>query len=95
MGTRKRYDSEFKREAVRLVLEQGYSVGGAATRLGVNAWTLRDWVEKAREKRSPQAAASESSAAEELKALRKQVKELEQENEILKKATAYFAKDSL
>ena len=93
MGTRKRYDVAFKQEAVRLVLEQGYSVGNAAARLGVNVWTLRDWVKKARESASP--TPSQTATAEELQALRKQVQELERENEILKKATAYFAKDRL
>lgn len=95
MGERIRYDASFRGQAVRLVLEQGYSVGKAATRLNMNVWTLRDWVRAAREKLSPQESALQHSGAVELNALRARVKQLEVENDILKKATAYFAKDSL
>jgi transposase len=95
MGARKHYEESFKAQAVRLVTEQGYSVRKAASRLGVNLWTLRDWVRKAQDKLSPQEAGIQSNAANELNALRSQVRQLQMENEILKKATAYFAKDSL
>lgn len=95
MGKRTQYSLEFKAEAVRLVLEQGYSSGQAAARLGVNLWTLRDWVELARKRIEPSVLLTQETSAQELKSLRQQVAQLKLENEILKKATAYFAKDIL
>ncbi|MBN2713339.1 MAG: transposase [Planctomycetes bacterium] len=48
MASRKRYSREFKLEAARLVVERGYSAKKAAERVGCNAWSLRDWVNKFR-----------------------------------------------
>ncbi len=86
----KRYSREFKDEAVKLV-ESGTAVRQAATELGISEFTLRDWVRrtaqpKDHEKREP-------TEAEELRRLRAEVKRLRMEREILKKATAFFAKD--
>jgi transposase len=79
-----------------MVAEQGYTYDAVSRQLGVNLWTLRDWVRKYR--KSGEVAPKGSPAAtgaEELKQLQSENRRLRVENDILKKATAYFAKDSL
>ena len=87
----KRYTEEFKREAVALVREQGYSVSEAAKSLGVAANMLYKWKEKVDTVDAGQALNEDEKA--ELKRLRKEVKDLRMEKEILKKASAFFAKE--
>lgn len=89
----KRYDREFKLEACKLVTEHGYSLREAAERLGTTAWSIRDWIKKFREEGALPPKEQTVDIAEELKQLRKETRQLRLENEILKKATAYFAKD--
>jgi transposase len=91
----KRYDKEFQLGAARLVVEQGYSRAEAARRLGVTATTITGWIERFRASGELPPADQVVPEAEELKALRKENKRLQLENEILKKAAAYFAKESL
>jgi transposase-like protein len=86
---------EFKLQAAKLVVEQGYSVRRASEQLGINHWTLRDWVRQFRTDGTLPPVGAVISEAEELKRLRKEVSELRMENDILKKAAAYFAKNSL
>ena len=90
------YSDEFKRDAVRLVVEQGYSFKAACQALGVCDATLRAWHAKLAPPPEP---CGEDASLDELQAenarLRKQLKRAELEREILKKATAYFAKESL
>jgi len=95
MGRNKSYNREFQLQTCRLVVEQGYSLKEAAERLGPSTWSIRDWIKKYRAKGELPAADQPVPEAEELKRLRKEVKQLQLENEILKKAAAYFAKDSL
>lgn len=86
---RRKYTAEFKDEAVKLVTEQGYKATEAARNLGINVNMLRRWIQ---EIENP----SVKNVAEmntELRRLRKEVKRLKMEREILKKATAFFAKD--
>ena len=87
----KRQPKEFKEEAVALVREQGYSVAQAAEAVGVTTTVLYKW----KEKLEAQLEGTELSDDErdELKRLRKEVKELRMEKEILKKASAFFAKE--
>ena len=85
----KRYSAEFKGEAVKLV-EGGTSVRQAARELGISEHTLRDWVKRAQPKKGE---GRELTEAEELRKLRAENKRLRMEREILKKATAFFAKD--
>ena len=92
---RKRYSREFRLQAARLVVEGGYSYARAAGRLGATEWSVRQWVKKFRESGDLPSAAEPVPQAEELKSLRKELSELRMENEILKKAAAYFAKESL
>ena len=89
--THKQYTKEFKEEAVALVLEQGYSVAQAAKSLGVGTSLLYKWKEKIEAQREGVALVEDER--DELKRLRKEVKELRMEKEILKKASAFFAKE--
>ena len=93
MAKRKHYDREFRIQACKLVVEQGYSYNEVSERLGVSSWSVRQWVKKYRSEGVFPPAGQTNTAAEELKQLRKENKRLQIENEILKKATAYFAKD--
>lgn len=94
------YTPEFRGEAVRLVLEQGLTAAEAATRLNMNQGTLAYWVTQARKgmKTTASVAGGVPSAAElvaENKQLRKALAEARMESEVLKKATAYFARGLL
>lgn len=93
------YAPEFRAEAIKLVLEQGFSVAEAAARLNMNQGTLAYWVTQARKagKNAPAKAGTQSPAelAAENKQLRKELAEARMERDILKKATAYFARESL
>ena len=95
MSKRKRYNREFQIQACRLVVEQGYSLREASERLGPSSWTIRNWIKKYRENGELPPADQPVPEAEELKRLRKELKQVQLENEILKKAAAYFAKESL
>ena len=95
MAKQRRYDKEFKLAAARLVVEQGYTQTEAAERLGVSAWSIGRWIEKYRATGELPPEGEPQPEAEEMKDLRKEVKRLRLENEILKKAAAYFAKESL
>ena len=91
---RRSYTPEFKQSAARLVREQGYSIAKAAESLGVDPGSIRDWVRQFAPEPAP--AADGASAAElrrELERLRAENKRLLMEREILKKATAFFARE--
>lgn len=87
----KQYPKEFKAEAVALVLEQGYSVPEAAKSLGIAANMLYRWKELHEQQAGGKTLVEDER--EELKRLRKENKELRMEKEILKKASAFFAKE--
>ena len=84
------YSREFKESAVKLVYEQGYAPAEAARSLGVDPATLRFWLKKFPAPTGGMA--PESSLKAELQRLREENKRLLLEREILKKATAFFAK---
>ena len=93
---RRSYDEAFKREAVRLVVEARYSFKAAAAAVNVSEQTLRSWHAKfAPEPPSCGDNATAQELREEIARLRRQLKRVELEREILKKATAYFAQESL
>jgi transposase len=85
------YPAEFRVEAVRRVRHSDESLVAIATDLGIAIPTLRRWVEASRPQ--PEVPIGDDERTE-LKRLRKEVRELRMEREILKKATAFFAKQS-
>jgi transposase len=95
MGSQKRYNREFQLEAAKLVVKHGYSVNEVAARLGITAWSVRYWISKFRNSGDLPQDEKTVAAADELTTLRKENQRLRLENEILKKAAAYFAKESL
>jgi transposase len=87
------YPPEFRDEAVRLVRMSRRPIPEVAAELGVNDQTLRNWVFAARaDGEEPEESATDDKA--ELARLRRRVKVLEQERDILKKAAAWFAKET-
>ena len=92
---RKRFSEAFKHDAVRLVTHEGYTFQAAAQAVGVSSKSLRDW-HKQRVPIAPPCGpdASIEQLRDENRRLQKQLRRAELEREILKKATAYFAKES-
>jgi transposase len=87
------YTLEFRLEAVKLLRSSGRSVPQLAKELGVSPQTLRNWSTQL-DIDEGKAEGLSSSEREELRRLRREVKVLTEEREILKKATAFFAKES-
>ena len=77
------------------MVEQGYTRSEAAKRLGVSGWTITQWIKQLRESGELPPEGEPTPEADEMRDLRKELKRLRMENEILKKAAAYFAKESL
>jgi transposase len=92
---RRRFNAEFKADAVRLVLEEGRSITSVAKALEIPNSCLSNWVQQAEADKGEGAPGALTSAEKrELVQLRRKVKQLETEREILKKAAAFFAKES-
>lgn len=89
---RRKFTREFKLSAVQLVNQQGYSVAEAAKSLGVDANSVRYWVEKLSGSDGSEAGDAGGLRAE-LRRLRKENARLLMEREILKKAAAFFARE--
>ncbi|MFT4556481.1 MAG: transposase [Planctomycetaceae bacterium] len=90
------YSEEFRRDVVRLITDEGYSVPAAAKACGVSEQTVRNWC--GRLAATPEPAGDDVTVEElrtEVARLRKQLRQAELERAILEKATAYFAKGSL
>lgn len=86
------YDEEFKIEAVKQVTEHGYSKNEVSKRLGIAYQTLNNWLKKY----SPTPSQSmESDSIKKIKDLEKELKRVKMERDILKKAAAYLAQESL
>ncbi len=97
MGRRRRqYTPEFKREAVALVTEQGYAVTAAARNLGINSNLLHRWKAAVQQHQAVAFPGQGHQTPEqaELRQLREDNRRLRMEREILKKATAFFARHS-
>lgn len=87
-----RYDETFKKETVKYILENNKPIAQVARETGVNTNTLHGWMKKYGQQPEIKAIQKFTSTDEELKALQKQLRDLKEENEILKKAMHYFAK---
>ncbi len=89
MGT-SNFSEEFKRDAVAQVTERGHAVADVAKRLGISTHSLYEWKKKFSQPAAPEGA----SQASEIQRLKKELARVTEERDILKKATAYFAKDA-
>jgi transposase len=89
---RRQFSKEFKISAVKLVNEQGYTVAEAAKSLGVDPGSIRGWLKRFGTESGP-ALQGDGALKAELQRLRKENQRLRMEREILKKATAFFAKE--
>ena len=95
--TSNRFSPEIRQRAVRMVLEHGgdhasqwAAIGSIAAKIGCTAETLRKWVRQA-ERDGGQRPGATTEERERVKALEREVRELRQANEILRRASAYFA----
>jgi len=92
-STSRRYSPEFKRDAVALLRSSGRSIAQVAEELGVSDMSLSAWAREQAKQMSPEEAEQSEADRLEAIALRKRIKELEQEIEILKRFTAYWVKE--
>ena len=90
---RRRFTAEYKSEAVKRLAESGKTLQAVADDLGIHANQLRTWRNEQLAIGSAEALARRKAEAAELVRLRRAVKRLEQENEILKRAAAFFARE--
>jgi len=98
MGRKRRsFTPDFKREAAALILDQGYSIVEACRAMDVGETALRRWVEQLSSERQGHTPKARALTPEQqrIQELEKQVKRLELEKEILKKATALLMQDDL
>ncbi len=88
----KRYTEEFKIEAVRQVIDRGYSVAEVADRLGTTTHSLYAW----KKKYGPDSAGHQAKTKtdQEIRRLKKELRRVTEERDILKKAAVYFASQS-
>ena len=94
---RRQFSPEFKADAVALVRSSGRPIATVARELGIGESNLSNWLKKDREDRAtadPGRFEAESAESKENAALRRRVAELEVEREILKRATAFWVKES-
>jgi len=88
-----RFTPEFKEEAVKQVTEKGFSVAEVAVRLGVSTHSLYKWVKAVSPDRSEQHSQELLEAKSEILRLRSQMRRIEEERDILKKAVRYLARE--
>ena len=91
------FSPEFKLEAAQLVLDQGYTVRRACEAMGVGKSTMEYWIRQLREERQGKTPKASAITPEQrrIQELEKRLREVEEEKEILKKATALLMSDSL
>ena len=94
--TRRSFTKQFKKDAVNLALEHGYGCAEVARRLGVNENNVNRWIREFRDRQqdSSEGLQSPEKMEEKLRRLRKENQRLLMERKILKKAAAFFSKES-
>ena len=93
MTQQRRFTKEFQEEAVRLVQTSGRTQREIAGDLGIGQSTLVRWLGQNRDQRAAEPSGAQNDVAAELKRLRRENEILRQERDILKKATAFFARE--
>jgi len=96
--TRQTFSIEFKQEAASLVLDKDYTYASACQAMGVSLSALKRWVTQLEAERrgvTPVGAKALSADHQKIQALEKRIKQIEWENDVLKKATALLASGSL
>jgi transposase len=88
-----RFTPEFKEEAVRQILDRGYTVAEVSARLGVSSHSLYQWVKSVKPDKTEKQAAELIDAKSEILKLRALLHRTEEERDILKKAARYFARE--
>jgi len=91
---KKRHSEEFKKETVRLVIQSGRKVRQVAEELGLNYWTVKEWIKKYGKQEHENLVASglKMTPEEENRLLKKELADIAEERDILKKAIAVFSK---
>jgi len=87
-----RFSDEFKRDAVAQVVDRGYSVAEVSERLGISTKSLYTWKTQFSQPRNQMIETTEQAV--EIRRLKKELARVSEERDILKKATAYFARDA-
>ncbi len=90
-----KYNTEFRERAVKMVINSEKSTAQIAKDLGVKSTTLYSWVNQIKSSNAPIVVQSNEQMFDELIRLKKELAEVKEQRDILKKATAYFAKESL
>lgn len=95
--TRRTFSPEFRLESAQLVIDQNYSIREAASAVGVGHSTMDKWVRQLRDERDGRTPKATAMTPEQrrIKELEKRIRDIEEQNEILKKATALLMSDSL
>lgn len=95
MSERRKYTKQFKLDAISLVNEQGYSCSDAAKSLGINTNVISRWVREVSTEKENAFRGNGTLTTEqlEIRRLKEEVRRLIMEKDILKKATAFFAKE--
>ncbi len=92
MKTNQPYPEEFKIEAVQQITQRGHKVAEVSARIGVSQHSLYKWIKAYGQ--PPEQRQAQSSQTEELRRLKAELRRVTEERDILKKAAAYFAKQS-
>ena len=93
--TKQEYSTEYKERAVKMVISSDKSTAQIAKDLGLKGSTLYSWMNKAKSDNVESNNQNNEQLFDELKRLKKELAEVKEQRDILKKATAYFAKESL
>lgn len=88
------YNKEFRQRAVRMAISSDKSTAQVARELGVKVTTLYSWVNKEKDTEKSNDEVSKAELFDELKRLKRELADVKEQRDILKKATAYFAKES-